>query len=233
MLTFIDELFNRQSGTVVIEVPDINNHNAVPSEYTRKIRGILIDDPQIHFQNNFSTLSELHEALSTAQDTQQVFGANNLLNYIPASAMTWQGTPPITLHMQFYLISFNANSNIMQQARWLTELCTLKVTDETSSRIHGGYRYHFFDGSKFINNQTKTYNVQTAGGVPGTCTVKINNERTVINGLLLLSAQCQPSTVVCRNDEPLYYIVSVRFTGYRPPVTSDLDSIFAGTGEKK
>lgn len=222
-MTFISDFYNSMSGIVTISVPSYENHNAKPSEYAYGLDGILQDDPQIQMGNTFTPLSELDQALNPLQDFQQVMGANNVLNYLPASAMTWQGTAPIKLHMSFYMITLHKGSNISGQLNRLADLAALHVTDATSTRFHGGYRFQLYKDNQLISNS----GIEQTQDVPGTCIININNN-TYLRGMLLQSLQFQPSTVVCRNGEPLYYIVNTQFIGYRPPVTGDLKSIFSG-----
>ena len=222
-MSFMSEFYNSMSGKVTIMMPNYNNHNAKPSQYNTYLQGILQDDPQIIMANTFTPLSELDSALKPLQDFQQVMGANNVLNYLPASAMSWQGTDPIKVRISFYLITLHKGSNIMGQLEHLAELAALHVTDATSTRFHGGYRYQLYNDKELIKNS----GIESDLDVEGTCIIGIN-ENTYIRGMLLTSLQFQPSTVVCRNKEPLYYIVNAEFKGYRPPVTGDLKSIFGG-----
>ena len=225
-MSFITDFYNSMSGVVTIWVPSYKNHNAKPSQYNNAIQGILQDDPQIQMGNTFTPLSELDNALQPLQNFQQVMGANNVVNYLPASASTWQGTSPIKVHLNFYMLTLYNGSNIMGQLKKLAELAALHVTDETSTRFHGGYRFQLYKDKQLISNN----GIEKTQNVPGTCRIDIN-ENTYIQGMLLQSLQYQPSTVVCRNKEPLYYIVNAQFIGYRAPVTGDLKSIF-GEGVK-
>lgn len=225
-MSFATDFYNSMSGVVTIWVPSYDNHNAKPSEYNHALQGILQEDPQITMGNNFVPLSELDSALHPLQDFQQVMGANNVVNYLPASAMTWQGTPPIKIQLNFYMITLYNGSNIMGQLKHLAELASLHVTDETSTRFHGGYRFQYYQDKLLINNE----GIEKTQDVPGTCIININ-ESTCLRGMLLTALHFQPSTVVCKHHEPLYYNVNATFTGYRPPVTGDLGSIF-GEGYK-
>ena len=225
-MSYYDNLMLHNSGLIQIQVPSYSNHDALPSQYVDNITGILQEDPSIQMGNTFTPLSELSEALGEIQNTQMVLGANNLLNYIPASAMTWQGTAPIKINVSFYLVTLSEKSNIQKTLKKLAELATVHVVDETSSRIHGGYRfmnYEVTNEKSLISNE----GIDKCKEVPGTCRIFINDS-TCLQGMLLQNLQYQPSTVVCRHGEPLYYIVNAQFQQYRPPVDSDLNSVFGG-----
>lgn len=227
-MSFHNKFYLNYSGVVQLQCPSYNNRELKPSQYgeDQYVTGILQDDPQIQMGNDFTTLSELSDALGNLQDFQTVAGANNLVNYIPASAMTWQGTAPIKVNLAFYLITFNKDSNIQGRLKILAEMATLDVTGDLTTRVHGGYRFMYYNIKKdgnLINNEAIDKNKD----VPGTFRILINN-RTCLTGMLLTSLQFQPSTVVCKNKEPLYYIVNASFVQYRPPIRSDLDSVFGG-----
>ena len=121
------------------------------------------------------------------------------------------------------MITLYNGSNIMGQLKKLAELAALHVTDETSTRFHGGYRFQYYQDKLLINNE----GIEKTQDVPGTCIININ-DNTYLRGMLLTSLQFQPSTVVCPKGEPLYYLVNASFTQYRPPVTTDLNHVFGG-----
>lgn len=225
-MSYFDDILIHGSGLIKVRCPNFANHNAKPDEYTDEIVGILQDDPQIQMGNTFTPLSELSDALQNLQATQTVLGANNLINYIPASAMTWQGTAPIVLNASFYLVTIHKNSNIQGQLKKLASMATLYVDGEEglNTRIHGGYRFMYYnvkENGNLINNA----GIEKNKDVPGTCRVYIN-DMTQLDGMLLTALQFQPSTVVCPQGEPLYYVVNASFSQYRPPVTTDLDNVF-------
>lgn len=209
------------SGIIKLEVPQYNTKNKTP------VIGILQDDIQIRMMNNWSPNSEINTALDKLQEFQQVWGADSVVNYLPTSGMTWKGTPPIRVQVSFYLITLNKNSNIRHSAKLLAGLCALNVTGSMSTGFHGGYKLDLYDNALNLNNNIDLTNNQE--DVQGTCNILVNAKtNTYIRGLLCTEFQCQPSTVSCRNGEPLYYNIGMSFTGYRAPILSDLDSMFGG-----
>ena len=228
-MSYFDSIMLHGSGIIQIQCPNAANADAMPDAYTDLVTGIMQDDPQIQMGNTFTTLSELADALKDLQDTQMVLGGNNLVNYIPASAMLWQGTAPIVLNASFYLVTIHKASNIQKKLQGLASLATLYTSEDSkhgmNARIHGGYKYMYYNTqtTNLINNAGIAKNKD----VPGTCRIYLNDS-TRLDGMLLTSLQFQPSTVVCPKGEPLYYLVNASFTQYRPPVTTDLNHVFGG-----
>lgn len=229
-MSYFDSLITDGNGVISISCPNVKHMDRVESQYSGadKVEGILQDDPQIQMGNTFTPMSELNDALKTAQQTQMVLGANNLLNYLPASSLAWQGTSPIILNTSFYLITISEYSNIQGQLKALARLAALKVQDDTSTRIHGGYRYMHYDKIDNQGNFLSNVGVDEEKSRPGTCKIVINHA-TILHGMLLTSLQFQPSTVSCPHGEPLYYIVNASFTLYRPAIITDLDDVFIRT----
>lgn len=232
-MSFSDRFFKQKSGIVELIVPESiggSDRTAYAS-----VKGILQDDPQIQMGNNWSPISEFKTALDPLQDFQQVVQAESVSSFISGSGMAWKGTVHIIVNCTFYLISFNAKSNIQRSARLLAQLCALDVTGKTKVRPHGGYQLDLFKSNEAITNKDVSYkDLNDISGkkgedVPGTVTMYVNSRsHTRIPGLLAHSVQIQPSTVTVKNGAPLYYIVNIGFTGYRAPVYEDLRHMFGG-----
>lgn len=228
-MSYFDSIMQHCSGLIYIRCPNAENPDAMPDSYTNLVTGIMQDDPQIQMGNTFTTLSELSDALKDLKEAQLVLGASNLVNYIPASAMMWQGTSPIVLNASFYLVTIHEKSNIQGQLQCLASLATLFTKEDSEHGMnatpHGGYRYFYYNtgATSLINNADIAKNKD----VPGTCCIYFNAS-TRLDGMLLTSLQFQPSTVICPQGEPLYYLVNASFTQYRPPVTTDLKHVFGG-----
>lgn len=221
-MTYSDQFLEQSSGVLILEIPTFDGKGAT-------IKGILQDDPQIQMGNHWSPISEFTTALDPLQDLQQIVQTDSISNYVSASGMAWKGTSHIKVHCTFYLISFNSTSNIRQQASLLSKLCTLQVDGNTSIKVHGGYKLNVLSGNKTLGKAS--YNdlqdITNSKDISGTVTLYINsNAHTKITGLLTHSIQVQPSTVSVANGQPLYYMVSMSFTGYRPPITTDMESIY-------
>lgn len=218
-MSYSSEILSHNSGIIAIKTPIYD------SESRTVIKGILQDDIQIQMGNNWAPNSDLNTALDTLQEFQQIWGADSVSNYLPTSGMTWKGTQHIKIQASFYLVTFNEYSNIQRDVRLLAELCALKPTGTTSTGFHNGYKLNLYDNNMTLNNNIDL----NKNDVKGTCEIMINNmSHTYIQGLLAQSLQIQPSTVRCKNGEPLYYIVNMSFTGYRAPIVGDLKSIFGG-----
>lgn len=231
-MSFSDRFFKQKSGIITLRVPTSNGGDS-RSDY-HDVKGILQDDPQIQFGNNWSPISEFKTALDPLQDFQQVIQAESVSSFISGSGMAWKGTAHIKVNCSFYLISFNAKSNIQNSAKMLAQLCALNVTGKTKVRPHGGYQLDLFNSNEALTNDNVSYkDLKDIAGdgekVPGTVTLFINSgSHTKITGLLAQSIQIQPSTVTVKNGAPLYYIVNAGFTGYRAPIYDDLKPMFGG-----
>lgn len=224
-----------QSGVIKVTIPVNEGDKSIP----QRITGILQEDPQIKFGNNWSPISELANGLDPLQELQQVIQTESISSYVSASGNAWKGTPPIAIEVSFYLISFNKYSHITKQARLLASLCALNTTGATKSRVHGGYQYSVFENNETLSNlgdiekaKNITYHdlrdiTRDDGEVSGTVSITINSRsHTSIKGLLVKALQLQPSTVCVRSGEPLYYLVNMSLIGYRAPILTDIEHMF-------
>ena len=219
-MAYSDTFLSSDSGIVTVEVPLIGGG-------TVRIKGILQEDPQIQMGNQWGTLNEFDNLLDPLQKLQQAIQTDNISNYVSATGMVWKGTPHIKVNCNFYLISFNANSDIRGQANELAKLCSVTVTGKTGVKIHGGYKVNYFKSNESLT--LNNLNDITEQKVEGTVTLYINSRaHTKIPGLLTQSLTIQPSTVSVRSGAPLYYMVSAGFIGYRAPISSDMDVIYGG-----
>lgn len=221
-MAYSDQFLEQSSGIIMLEVPTFEGGKEI-------IKGILQDDPQIQMGNNWNPISEFTTALDPLQDLQQIVQTDSISNYVSASGMAWKGTAHIKVSCTFYLISFNKNSNIRKQASILSKLCTLQVDGNTSVKVHGGYKLNVLSGNKTLNNAS--YNdlqdITSVDTVPGTVSLYVNSaSHTKIKGLLAQTIQIHPSTVSVANGQPLYYMINMSFTGYRSPITTDMESIY-------
>ena len=218
-MAYSDQFLEQKSGIIKLNIPTFNDGRET-------IKGILQDDPQIQMGNTWAPISEFQTALDPLQDIQQIIQTENISNFVSASGMAWKGTPHIKVNCTFYLINFNANSNAGRQVRILSELCSLETKGSTQTRVHGGYKLDLFQSNENLTNRNlKDIITQTEG----TVTLTINSgAHTMIKGLLAQSIQVQPSTVSVANGQPLYYLVSASFTGYRSPIQSDFADMYGG-----
>lgn len=218
-MAYSDQFLEQKSGIIKLVVPTFNYSYET-------ITGILQDDPQIQMGNTWAPISEFQTALDPLQDIQQVIQTENISNFVSASGMAWKGTPHIKVNCTFYLINFNAKSNAGRQVRFLSELCSLETKGSTQTRVHGGYKLDLFQSNENLTNKDLK---DISNNVLGTVTMVINSgAHTVVKGLLAQSVQVQPSTVSVANGQPLYYLVSVSFTGYRSPIQSDFADMYGG-----
>ena len=220
-MSYSDTFLSSNSGIVSLQIPQVEGDDVF-------IKGILQEDPQIQMGNQWGTLSEFNNLLDPLQELQQAIQTDNISNYVSATGMAWKGTPHIKVNCSFYLIYFNASSNIRAQAKHLAKLCTVTVTGNTGVKIHGGYKLDYFKPNKKLT--LDNLNDITSQKVKGLVTLSINSyKHTKIPGLLTQSLTIQPSTVCVRSGAPLYYVVTAGFIGYRAPISSDMNVMYGGS----
>ena len=226
-MSYSDRFFEQQSGIITLDIPVTTSDGGTSSA---TIKGILQEDPQIQMGNNWGTLNEFDNLLDPLQELQQALKTDNISNYVSASGMAWKGTPHIKVNCNFYLIAFNAHSNICSKARMLSQLCAVTVTGKYGIKVHGGYQLDYYKNNSKLSLDSMNDSAFLDSGVKGTVTLTINStSHTVIRGLLAQSINIQPSVVSVRDGSPLYYVVSAGFTGYRAPITTDMSSIYGGS----
>ena len=94
MTLFLDRVSNDAAGKVVMHIPDCNGGYVL-------IEGFLYEEPTINLKNNWQALIPDIGALN---DYTQLAGMGTV-SWMSTSKAAWKGTEPITIDLQFYLIT--------------------------------------------------------------------------------------------------------------------------------
>ena len=211
MSLFIKQIADKLAGQVAFSLPD--NGNFV------EIVGFLSEDPVIKMGNKWDSLipdlGSINEFMQIANQGQA--------SWISTSKMAWKGTDPITVMLNFYLITYlksqvdgqtvNHVMPVSKQAECFAKLAAISKDEDTGGffkdiriNVHGGYKPNYFESNdNVINNdlrgalKTKTgTNVVEADDGTGTCHIVINGNgmnSVVLRNMLLESLDMTPSTV--------------------------------------
>ena len=165
-----------------------------------------------------------------------ILGSKNLFSWVSASSAAWKSTAPLSLGLDFYLLSYNRQVNIKKQVGALMSLSALSVPAEgilsdALVQVHGGYRVTLTDSNKTLDNSAiGAYlgNAVSDLSKPkheGTVSVNINGEIPIHN-LLLQDCNAEISNVQVAEGIPLYIKVTTIFRMYRAPLLSDIRQTF-------
>lgn len=237
MTLLLNQLFtNSKSGIVTIEVPVLGEYTG-KSGGTATIKGILVNDPKIQVQNQWGNIlpgtDDLNQLLQAA-------GSRNLFSWVSASSAAWKSSEPISLGLDFYLISYNRRSHIKGQVASLMSLAGLAPTGEggfsaaTQVQVHGGYKIDLLESNSDLRDEqgimgylsTAVSRLSGKGRQAGTISVTIGDQLH-INNLLLQDCSAEPSTVQVEQGVPLYIKVTTVMRMFRAPLTSDIYGIFS------
>ena len=159
MSLFLNTIANDVTGTVAFSLP-----NCGDDKYTI-VQGFLSEDPVINMKNNWESIIPDATALS---DFTQLAGIG-ATSWIATSKASWKGTDPITVTLNFYLLTYrlsqvNGSTSknpqdmpVTEQAARFAQLLAVapKQEGETSGRfsefsisVHGGYRANYFEANQ-------------------------------------------------------------------------------------
>ena len=212
MSLFIKQIADKLAGQVAFSLPD--NGNFV------EVVGFLSEDPIIKMGNKWDPLipdlTSVNEFMQLANQGQA--------SWISTSKMAWKGTDPITVTLNFYLITYlksqvdgqtvNHVMPVSKQAECFAKLAAISQNTEADGffkelriNVHGGYKPNYFEGNaSVINNHTgfgirdksKGTYTQVPDDGTGTCHIVINGDgmnSVVLRNMLLESLDMTPSTV--------------------------------------
>ena len=231
MTLILNQIFSGGgSGVITLEIP------AAESGTTQTIKGLLVNDPSIKVRNQWGSV------LPDTQDLNQfmtVLGSQNLYSWVSASAASWKACDPLSMGVDFYLLSIDKNSNIKAEASALLKLAALTPGDaqfvsEASVHVHGGYKIDFWTPNDDLSGDTISAYLSGAASqlmTPanqsknGTVTMHIGNQ-IVLRNMLLDEAQVEHSSVQVAEGIPLYIKISATFRMFRAPLVADIEGIY-------
>lgn len=214
------------------------------------LKGLMIGDPTFSMGNKWGTIIN---DLSNLQDFASLVGSDSMFTWINASTMCWKGTNPLSMAIEFYLINYTNNLGLEVQLRNLSKLASLMKDPKAAGNsfakamVHGGYAADVLESNaSFWTNEigdikamksssdfgedfsSKLYD--SSGNAKSSIRVQFGNKSKISN-LLVSKIDITESTVEVANQngtnrKPLYYRVSVQFTGVRPLLSTDLDNMF-------
>ena len=252
---FLDSIFklesqNDSSSVVYISMPNPPEKLANSlSDTSPQLTGLMVGDPTWTASNKWGPIIN---DVSNLQDVASLVGESSMFSWIGASTMCWKGTSPLSIGIEFYLINYSQELNLESQLRSFVKLASLyRDPDATKGAnykvlVHGGYApdvisgnksfFTSFDGVSDVGKLTGIAGLadqgQHSGSEKGTITLQFGHKSKISN-LLLSKVSVTESTVEVAdknggNIKPLYYRVSAQFTGARPLLTVDIDSMFVG-----
>lgn len=162
MALFINQIAESCAGVVTFSLPDCSGGFV-------EVRGFLSEDPSINMKNTWEPILPDITALS---DFSQLVGAG-AQSWIATSKASWKNTDPITVNLNFYLITYlraqvtgtgtGLEMPISKQAAYFAQLAAISQanTGDTSLlgqlaiNVHGGYRPDVFQRNSDIMNSSE------------------------------------------------------------------------------
>ena len=251
---FLDGIFDGGLTTpsaVYITMPNCPSG----SFYRDTMVGLMVGDPSFGVANQWGTVIS---DLSNLQDWASLIGSQSQFSWINASTMCWKGTSPLNLSIEFYLINYSSGLGLEDKLAMLTKLAAIDqdpnatgIASEFKVNVHGGYAADILTGNQaFFTRKKDVKNLAKGGAMAalgeaigdlynndgqalGALTVTFGHKSSISN-LLLSKMNVTESTIEVANQsggniKPLYYRVSAQFTGVRPLITRDVDSMFKVT----
>lgn len=173
MTLFLNTIANDVAGTVVFSLPNCENNRDSDSNSYRYtiVQAFLSEDPVINMKNNWESIIPDATALS---DFTQLAGIG-ATSWISTSKASWKGTDPITVTLNFYLLTYRMSQirggsknpqdmPVTEQAARFAQLLAISPKDKAVNsgklsdfgiNVHGGYRANYFEAnSDFSGNNT-------------------------------------------------------------------------------
>ena len=170
--TFINTISNSCAGMALFSLPGTQVTGGLGT-YTNVI-GFLSEDPSINMKTNWEAIIPDATAIS---DWTQLSGMG-AVSWIASSKASWKGTDPITLTLNFYLLSYKTaqlngagvakdprNMPVSQQAARFAALLAVspKITGEGAGKyagfginVHGNYRANYFEDNDYFTGNEKS-----------------------------------------------------------------------------
>ena len=209
------------------------------------LTGLMTGDPSFSAGTKWGTI--LND-LSNLAEFSSLIGSANVWSWIGASTMCWKGTNPLGVSFEFYLINYSPSQDLKTPLKQLVKLASLEKSDATLSeaqvKVHGGYAPDILSGNNsFFNKDLKASDLAALGkveglsdigkkveGSTGTLQIQFGNKLLIKNLLLakidVTASNIEVANLDGTNQKPLFYRVQAQFTGVRPLVSTDVDSMF-------
>lgn len=213
MSLFIKQIADSLAGQVAFSLPTGNGY--------ANVVGFLSEDPVIKMANRFEPLIP---DLGSINEFTQLANIGQT-SWISTSKMSWKSTDPITVTLNFYLITYlksqvDGNKSgvvepVSKQATYFAKLVSLSQTSDGGGalgigvNVHGGYKPNYFqdNSNNFLNNgnilalkKLDNNGAHLSEDDEGnhTCHIVINGNgkpSVVLKNMLLESLDMTPSTV--------------------------------------
>lgn len=247
---FLDGIFtwgSNSPSSVKITMPFRSPKSSVNQLEPINLVGLMTGDPTFSAQNKWGTIIN---DISNLTDVSSLIGESSMFSWINASTMCWKGTSPLVMGIEFYLINYKRNLGLEKQLKTLVKLAALerdsmaKAGSSFKVLAHGGYAADILEGnntikgffSSNISDSSQLGSIDLSGlydpqgNAVGSLSVQFGHKSRISN-LLVQKVDVTESTVEVAdqdgsNPKPLYYRVNVQFTGVRPLITADVDSMF-------
>lgn len=215
MSLFIKQIAENLSGQVAFSLPSSTGNGGITY---REVVGFLSEDPVIKMGNKWESLIG---DLGGLNDFMQL-SKQGQVSWVSASKMAWKGTDPITVTLNFYLITYlkaqvdgtgtGVSAPISKQATYFAELASVgdgsagdgSWLDNIKVSVHGGYKPNYWDVNGGIINNSNMFSLKDgyaqgdSDDGRGTCHIVINGNgmnSVVLKNMLLESIDFTPSTV--------------------------------------
>lgn len=213
-------------------------------DYNFSLVGLTTSDPSFSAQNKWGPVIN---DVSNLQDLFSLVG-QDMASWVHASTMCWKGTSPLIMGAEFYLINYKRGLGLKDKLKKLVKLAAIGKGEGNSGifvKIHGGYKPNVTSDN---NSAYWTAQVSSITGLKNfgagqsitngelcTITLTFGNKFSVSNLLLskidVTESNVEVSDINGNSIEPLYYRVSAQFTGVKPLLTTDVDSIFGSVNK--
>lgn len=163
MALFIKQIADKLAGQVAFSLPEGDG------TYNNVI-GFLSEDPVIKMGNKWESLIP---DLGTINEFMQIAN-QGAASWVSTSKMAWKGTDPITVTLNFYLITYLKSQvdgqtvgNVMpvsKQAECFAKLTAISTDDNAEGffkdiriNVHGGYKPNYFESNENVINNSSAF----------------------------------------------------------------------------
>ena len=166
---FIDTIANSCAGVALFSLPTVGSSEKDGFGGYTTVVGFLSEDPSISMKTNWEAVIPDATSLS---DWSQLSGMG-AVSWIASSKASWKGTDPITLTLNFYLLTYRTaqltgklngdprNAPVSEQAARFAALLAVSPKQGSDGKfadyginVHGNYRANYFeDNTNFEGNK--------------------------------------------------------------------------------
>lgn len=229
-MLYLDQIIEKSSGVITLTIPDVTGGSNWST-----LTGYLSESPSISLQN---TWGSLFPDMSTLADISSLAGSKNIISFLTASQAGWKGTEPLTIGVEFYMISYKKGTNIKAEVAKLAKMATLysaegdNLKGMTTVQVHGGYSNNYLNNNnQFIGSVEEALKSGTVAEKAGLIKMEIGGQLR-LSSLLLSDIQITPSVIQVGTPSnnntgiPLYIKVNANFRTYRTMLSSDIDYMY-------